>query len=130
MARLYIRINNDFCKKVDKYSKIDSVKFEDFWKFFREIIDSFNSDDDLNMFRLNLYNVFKTKVEVKCVKKSEVINWEVVEDQWFSLNSPILAVDSQTLWKCLPLYVRKQFFVFDSQLQKLLPKTDLVYYLY
>ena len=130
MVRLYIKISSEFVDRVDKISKMNSVQFENYGRFFQDILDDFRSVDELNLFRLSLYNVYKTKVKIGFVKKTEEINWEVFCYEWFCLDSPVIPVDNNILAQCLPLYIRKKYFFYDSFYRKLFPVCDLAYHLY
>jgi hypothetical protein len=66
-----IKIDCPFAEKVDSIVKSNSVQFEDLTPFDNKIIDSFRSVEDLNKFRLNLYNLYKTKVKIDFKKISE-----------------------------------------------------------
>ena len=53
-----IKINMPFCEKVDSIAKANSVQFEELTPFDNKILDSFRTVEDMNKFRLNLYNLF------------------------------------------------------------------------
>lgn len=105
-----IKIDMPFCDRVDRISKANSVQFEELSVFDNKIIDSFRSVEDLNKFRLNLYNLYKTKVKIDFITVSEEINWDVIEKKWFKMSSDILNLSDNDVWRCLPYYVVKQFF--------------------
>ena len=69
-----IKIDLPFCDKVDSIAKANSVQFEDLTVFDNKIINSFKTVEDLNKFRLNLYNLYKTKVKIEFIKISEEDN--------------------------------------------------------
>jgi hypothetical protein len=71
---LYIKCYLPFCDRVDRYSKADSIQFENISIEYENIMNEFRSSDDFNLFRLNLFNYIKTKVKCEVIKKSEVIN--------------------------------------------------------
>lgn len=66
-----IKIDCPFTEQVDRICKANSVQFEDLTPFDNKIIDAFRSVEDLNKFRLNLYNLYKTKVKIDFKKISE-----------------------------------------------------------
>lgn len=105
-----IKIDCPFTTQVDRISKANSVWFEELSVFDNKIIDSFRSDDDLNKFRLNLYNLYKSKVKIDVVKISEVEDWFIKEKQGFKLSSDVFTISDNDLWRCLPFYIVKQFF--------------------
>jgi hypothetical protein len=64
----------------------------------------------LNKFRLNLYNLYKTKVKIDFKKISEDDWISIREKQGFSLSSDVFSLTDNDIWRCLPYYVVKDFF--------------------
>ena len=123
---LYIKCDLPFCDRVDKYSKADSIQFEDLSIEYENIINEFRSVEDLNLFRLNLFNYIKTKVKCEVIKISEVINDEVIEKTGFRLSSEIIKIPDDIFAKCCPFYVRKKHFDFNNITKKYFSKCNLV----
>lgn len=123
---LYIKCDLPFCDRVDKYSKANSIQFEDLSIEYENIINEFRSVEDLNLFRLNLFNYIKTKVKCEVIKVSEVIEWEVFEKTWFRLSSEIIKIPDDIFAKCCPFYVRKKHFGFNSITRKYYSNCNLV----
>jgi hypothetical protein len=76
---------------------------------------------------LNLFNYIKTKVKCEVIKKSEVINWEVIESTWFKLSSEIIKIPDDIFAKCCPLYVRKKHFWYNFITRKYYSNCNLIY---
>lgn len=123
-----IRINLDFTRVVDSVAKANSVQFEDLTPFDEKILDSFRSVEDMNRFRLNLYNLYKTKVRIDIVKIWEVVNWEVIHEQGFRLSSDLFSLTDNDIWRCLPFYVVKQFYRWSSILHKYISRENLLFF--
>lgn len=124
---LYIKVDMPFCEKVDKYSKAESIQFENMSIDYENVISEFRSVEDLNLFRLNLFNYIKTKVKCEVVKKSEVINWDVIEKTWFKMTSDIMKIPDDIFAKCCPFYVRKKHFWYNSITRKYYSNCNLIY---
>lgn len=122
---LYIKIDLPFCERVDKFAKANSVQFENISNSYEDIIKDFKNDDDFFIFRLSLYNYYKTKVKVWFVKDSEYINWETIEKQGFSLFSDVIKVDDNIFCQCLPYYLRKKYFSYNPYTRKYFSKINL-----
>lgn len=105
-----IQIDMPFCDTVDRISKANSVQFVDLTPFDNKILDAFRSDDDLNKFRMNLFNLYKTKVKIEFVKVSEDVWWLVQVKQWFKMISDVFKLSDNDIARCLPFYVVKQYF--------------------
>lgn len=103
-----IKIYCPWCERVDALSKANSVQFEYLSPFDNKIIDSFRTVEDLNKFRLNLFNLFKTKVKIWVAHEYDEWRWLI---QWFTIyGDQIFDVSDNDLWRCLPFYVVKKFF--------------------
>lgn len=124
---LYIKCDLPFCEKVDRISKANSIQFENVSIEYENILNEFKSVEDLNVFRLNLFNYIKTKVKVEVIKKSEIINNEVVESTGFRLSSEIFKIPDDIFAKSCPFYVRKKHFWFNRYTRKYFSLCNLVY---
>lgn len=125
-----IKIDMPYCDRVDKISKSNSVQFEDLTVFDNKIIDSFKTVEDLNKFRLNLYNLYKTKVKIDFITVSEEINWDVIEKKWFKMSSDIFNLSDNDIWRCLPYYVVKQFFRWSQIQHKYINRERVLFFDY
>lgn len=125
-----IKIDMPFTERVDRISKANSVQFEDLTPFDNKIIDSFRSVEDLNKFRLNLYNLYKTKVKIDFITVSEEINWDVIEKKWFKMSSDIFNLSDNDVWRCLPYYVVKQFFRWSQFQHKYINRERVLFFDY
>lgn len=125
-----IKIDLPYCTKVDSIAKSNSVQFEDLTPFDNKIIDSFKSVEDLNKFRLNLYNLYKTKVKIEFVKVGECMDqdWNVKFQEWFKLSSDIFSLTDNDIWRCLPFYIVKQFYRWSSILHKYISRENLLFF--
>lgn len=124
---LYIKCDLPFTERLDKYSKAESIQFENISIEYENIISDFKTVEDLNIFRLNLFNYIKTKVKCEVVKKSEVINDEVVESTGFRLSSEIIKIPDDIFAKCCPFYIRKNHFWFNRYTRKYYSNCNLIY---
>jgi len=125
-----IKIDMPFCDRVDKISKANSVQFEELTVFDNKIIDSFKTVEDLNKFRLNLYNLYKTKVKIDFITVSEEINWDVIEKKWFKMSSDIFNLSDNDIWRCLPYYVVKQFYRWSQIQHKYINRERVLFFDY
>lgn len=125
-----IKIDMPYCDRVDKISKSNSVQFEELTVFDNKIIDSFKTVEDLNKFRLNLYNLYKTKVKIDFITVSEEINWDVIEKKWFKMSSDVFNLSDNDIWRCLPYYVVKQFFRWSQIQHKYINRERVLFFDY
>lgn len=123
-----IQIDLPYCNCVDKYAKMRSVQFIELTPYDQKIIDSFDSVERLNSFRLNLYNLFKTKVRVEFISTSEDVNWDIITKQWFRLSSDIIHLDPDDIWRCLPFPQNRDFFWWSKTLRKYISKENLYFF--
>lgn len=123
-----IKIDLPFCEKVDSIAKANSVQFIDLSVFDNKVIDEFRSVEDLNKFRMNLYNLYKTKVKIEFVKISEDEGDFISEKQWFKLSSNIFQLSDNDIWRCLPFYVVKKFFYWSRYLHKYISRENLYFF--
>lgn len=125
--RLTVKIESWFVNKIDKYAKMYSVWFVDYDYFMECILDSFNTVEELNYFRLCLYNAYCWYVEIKRVRKSEL---NCPEESGYRLTSENIYCSADVVAQCLPLHIRRKFFDYDKQLGRFFAKCDLIYHLY
>lgn len=123
-----IQIDLPFCNEVDRISKANSVQFVDLTPFDNKIIDSFRSVEDLNKFRMNLYNLYKTKVKIDFVKVAEDENWLVHYKEWFKLSSDVFKLTDNDIWRCLPFYIVKDFFRWSKYLHSYISRENLLFF--
>ena len=124
---LYIKCDLPFCDRVDRFSKAESIKFENLSIEYDKIINEFRTVEDLNIFRLNLFNYIKTKVKCEFINVSELVNWEVINKQGFKLSSEVFKIPDDIFAKCLPLYLRKKHFGYNTITRKYYSNCNLIY---
>ena len=123
---LTITIFNPFFEgKLNARSKIDSVWFYDYSVLFDKILQGMNYHD-INKFRLNLFEWYKT--QLSCVRVSQYINGDVID--WYSIISQDFNVPSNVIACCIPSRkLRDQYFEYDCMREKYYIKPDFIYYL-
>lgn len=125
-----IKIDLPFCERLDSISKASSVQFEDLTPFDNKIIDKFRTDSDLNKFRLNLYNLYKTKVKIDVVNVSEDVNWLIQHKQWFRLSSDVFHLTDNDIWRCLPFYIVKDMFRWSNLQHRYISRERVLFFDY
>lgn len=126
---MQIRIDLPFTDVVDSVSKANSVQFEDLTVFDNKLLEEFKTVEDLNKFRLNLYNLYKTKVKIDFVKVSEELSdGDVIDKQWFKLSSPIFSLTDNDIWRCLPFYIVKKYYHRSKYLHKYISRENLYFF--
>ena len=123
-----IQVDLPYCDKVDSIAKANSVQFVDLTPFDQKIMSSFRSVEDVNKFRLNLYNLYKTKVKIEFIKISEDENNFIKEKQGFKLSSDVFSLTDNDIWRCLPFYVVKNFYRWSSILHKYISRENLLFF--
>ena len=111
--------------RITARDKIDSVWFYDYDLFFQKVLEGMTYSD-INKFKLNLFNWYKT--QLSCIRVCQFINWTVTEGR--SIVSSEFNVTSNTIAECIPSRkVRDQFFEYDCLREKYYVKSDFIFYL-
>lgn len=124
---LYINCDMPFCERVDKISKANSIQFVDLSIEYENIINEFKTLDDLNVFRLCLFNYIKTKVKCEFVRVSEDVWWSIVVKEWYKMSSDVFKIDDHIFAQCCPYYIRKKHFWYNSITRKYYSNCNLIY---
>lgn len=128
MKRYHLTINiynNFFEWKLDNKGKINSIWFYDYDLFFEKVLQGLDYSD-LNKFRLNLFNMYKSSI--LCVKTS-LCDFEWVKN-WYTIINQIINVSSDSIARCIPSRkVRDKFFEYDCLREKYYIRTDFIFYL-
>lgn len=128
MIRYHLTItifNAFFQDKLNARWKIDSVRFYDYDLFFEKILNEM-SYNQINEFKLNLFNCYKT--ELSCIRVCQYVQWEVLD--WYSIVSSDFNVTSNIIARSIPSRkIRDKFFEYDCLREKYYVKTDFTFYL-
>lgn len=123
---LTITIFNPFFEwYLDSRGKISSVWFYDYDLFFEKILWDM-SINDINKFKLNLFNGYKQ--HLSCIKISQFVNSELLE--WYSIPSCNFEVTSDVIANCIPnRKIRDKYFEYDCLRERYYVKSSFIFYL-
>lgn len=123
---LTITIYNPFFQwKLDSRWKINSVWFYDYDYFFEKLLNDM-SLNDINKFKLNLFNSYKQ--HLSCVKVCQYINWETFD--WYCIPSLDIDIPWDCIACCVPnRKVRDKYFEYDCLRERYYIKPSFINYL-
>lgn len=123
---LTITVYNAFFEwKLNARWKIDSVRFYDYDLFFEKVLQGMTYND-INKFKLNLFEWYKSQLSHVCV--SQFVNGNIID--WYSIVSKDFEVPSHVIACCIPSRkIRDKFFEYDCIREKYYVKTDFIFYL-
>lgn len=128
MTRFHLTItifNSFFEKKLDSRWKINSVWFADYDLFMEKIIGDMDLND-INKFKLNLFEIYKS--DLSYVHVSQYLDWDILE--WFGIPSYDFNVTSNIIARCLPSRkLRDRYFEWDCLRERYFVKSSFIFYL-
>lgn len=117
--------NPFFQRKLDSRWKINSVWFADYDLLFEKILADMDLND-INKFKLNLFEIFKARLSY--ISVSQYINGEILEG--YAIPSADFDVSSNVIAKCIPSRkIRDRYFEWDCLRERYFVKTSFVFYL-
>ena len=128
MTRFHLTItifNPFFQWKLNSRWKINSVWFYDYDYFFDKILSEM-SLDQINKFKLNLFNSHKHLLS--CIRVSQIINGDVLD--WYSIPSCSFDIPADNLADCIPSRsIRDRYFEYDCLRERYYIKPSFINYL-
>ena len=113
-----------FQKKLNARWKINSVWFADYDLFMEKVINEMDLDD-LNKFKLNLFETYKNTISF--VKVTQYVDWEFLE--WYAIPSCDFQVSSDVIAKCIPSRkIRDKYFEYDCLRERYFVKSSFAFY--
>lgn len=104
-------------EKLNARWKKNSVLFVDYSPIVQQIFNSFQKDDEFDLFRFKLYTACQEFVQIKQYSN------------WYRLESKEIYITPNLLATCLPKEIRRRYFKRDDFYEKYFIKDDTYHYL-